>query len=148
LIVGLIVYRQLSLRNVRLELLAGTLHVRDWAAREQCWPTSSIAGLALVSVRPAGASRGAPRLVILGKNGSAVANLNGAFFDAGELATLAERLGSPVFMDLDNPVNARLLNQRFPGAATWLELHSGLASAGLVLILLVAGGIVWAVVVR
>jgi hypothetical protein len=48
----------------------------------------------------------------------------------------------------DMTVDARLLNQRFPGAATWLELHSGLAGAGLVLILLVAGAIVWAVVAR
>jgi hypothetical protein len=148
LIVVLIVYRQLSLRNVRLELMAGTLRVRDWAGRERSWPAASIGGLALVSVRPAGASRGEPRLVIVGKNGSALANLNGAFFDPGELVTLAERLGSPVFMDLDSTVDAGLLNERFPGAATWLELHSGLASAGLVVILLVAGAIVWAVVVR
>jgi hypothetical protein len=143
LILGLIAYRQLFLRNVRLELLAGTLRVRDWAGREQSWPSSSIGGLALVSVRPAGASRGAPRLVILGKNGSAVANLNGAFFDPRELATLGERLGSPAFMDLDSPVDAGLLNKRFPGAATWLELHPGRASVVFVVILVVAGLIAW-----
>jgi hypothetical protein len=143
LILGLIAYRQLFLRNVRLELLAGTLRVRDWAGREQSWPSSSIGGLALVSVRPAGASRGAPRLVILGKNGSAVANLNGAFFDPRELANLGERLGSPAFMDLDSPVDAGLLNKRFPGAATWLELHPGRASVVFVVILVVAGLIAW-----
>jgi hypothetical protein len=48
-------------------------------------------------------------------------------------------------MDVDNPVNAGLLNKRFPGAATWLELHSGLASAGFVGILLVAGLVAWMV---
>lgn len=142
-IVGVIVYRQLSIRNVRLELMAGTLRVHDWAGREQSWPVSSIGGLALVSVRPAGASRGEPRLVIVGKNGRAVANLNGGLFDPGELVALAGRLGSPVFMDLDSTVDAGLLNRRFPGAATWLELHSGLAGAGLVAILLVAAVIVW-----
>ena len=128
---------------MRLELLAGTLRVRDWAGREQSWPSSSFGGLALVSVRPAGASRGAPRLVILGKNGSAVANLNGAFFDPRELVTLGERLGSPAFMDLDSLVDAGLLNKRFPGAATWLELHPGRASVVFVVILVVAGLIAW-----
>jgi hypothetical protein len=142
-ILGLIGYRQLFLRNVRLELLTGTLRVRDWAGREQSWPRSSIRGLALVSVRPAGSSRGESRLVILGTSGSAVANLNGAFFDPRELATLGERLGSPVFADVDGPVDAVLLNKRFPGAATWLELHPGPVTVAFVVILLLAGLIAW-----
>jgi hypothetical protein len=145
LIVGLLIYRQLFLRNARLESTSGALRVRDWAGREQSWPNSSIGGLLLVSIRAAGSSRGEPRLVILAKSETALANLNGAFFDTGEIESLGERLGSPVLADTSGPVDASLLNQRFPGSATWLELHPGLASAAFVMILIIAGLIVWLV---
>jgi hypothetical protein len=143
LLVALLIYRQLFLRNARLESTAGTLRVRDWAAREQTWPVSSIGGLLLISIRPAGSSRGERRLVILEKNERALANLNGAFFAAVAIENLGERLGSPVLADMSDPVDASALNQRFPGSATWLELHPGLAGAGLVMILISAGLIVW-----
>ncbi len=145
LIVALLIYRQLFLRNARLESTAGTLRVRSWAGREQTWPNSSIGGLLLVSIRSAGSSRGEPRLVILTKSGTALANLNGAFFDASEIESLGERLGSPVLADTSNTVDASALNQGFPGAGTWLELHPGVTGAGFVMILMIAGLIVWLV---
>jgi hypothetical protein len=145
LIVALIVYRQLFLRNVRLESIAGTLHVRDWADREQSWPNSSIGGLLLVSVRAAGATRGEPRLVILGKSQTALANLNGAFFDGREIETLGARVGVPVLVETAAPIVAGLLNRRFAGSATWLELHPGLAGAAFLAVLVVAGLIAWVI---
>jgi hypothetical protein len=145
LIVTLQVYRRFFLRNAILESTSGSLRLRDWAGREQSWPLSSIGGLLLVSVRASGASRGEKRLVVLAKSGKALANLNGSFFDAGDIESLSNSVGSPVLADTSDPVEASALNQRFPGSATWLELHPGLAGAGLVMILLVAALIVWLV---
>ena len=143
LIVASVIYRQLFLRNSRLEVTAGTLLVRDWAGREQSWSDLTVSALLLLSIRPAGGTRGERRLVILGKGQTALANLNGAFFDAGQIQTLGERLGVPVLADTSNPVDASALNARFPGAATWGEVHPGLVGAAFVMILVIAGLIVW-----
>jgi hypothetical protein len=83
--------------------------------------------------------------VILGKSQTALANLNGAFFDGREIETLGARVGVPVLVETAAPIDAGLLNRRFPGSATWLELHPGLAGAAFLAVLVVAGLIAWVI---
>ena len=143
LIVGLLVYRSLLFRNVRIESSQGNVRSVDWLGREETWPASSVAGFLLARVRTAGSTRTWLRWLILGQDRKVLARLNGSFFSAVDMEHLADGIGAPVLTEIDDAVDLRQLNQRFPGAAYWLELHAGIASAGFVLVLMVAGLVAW-----
>lgn len=129
-IAAMLVYRRLFVRNTRIELVQGNVRAVDWRRRTREWPASSVRGMLLV--RPlTGSNTHWRRLLILGRDGTVLVRLNGEFFDEGDVERFAQSLRIPMLSDLSEPVALGLLNGQFPGAATWLELHSGAAGAGL-----------------
>jgi hypothetical protein len=128
----LLVYTRLFIRNTRIELVQGNVRALDWKRHARAWPASSIGGVLLV-LPLTGSSTHWRRLLILDREGTVLVRLNGEFFDDGDVERFAQRLHTPMLSNLSEPVALGLLNRQFPGATTWLELHSRAAGAALAL---------------
>jgi len=146
LVVGLVIYRLLLMRNARLEVAGGELRSVDWAGRARVWPVSSISGFVLAPIRSNGSSNRWRRWLIIGSGDRVLVRFNAAFFAEDDVKRLASSLGARMAIETDQSVEVRRLNDRFPGAASWLEIHSGAAGALFVLVLMVAGGIAWLII--
>ena len=140
---GLLAYRSLLFRNARIESTQGNIRFADWLGREETWPLSSVTGFLLARVRTGGSTRSWLRWLIVGQDRKVLVRLNGSLFSATDIERLANGIGVPVRTEADQAVDLRQLNQRFPGAAYWLEIHTGITSAGFVLVLIVAGLAAW-----
>lgn len=141
-IIALLFYRKLFRRNTRIGVIKGNLRYVDWIGHERMWPVSSVGGVLFV-LPLTGSSVRWRRLLILARDGAVLVRLNGEFFEEGDLERFAQGMRIPMLSDLSEPVTLGLLNRQFPGAASWLELHSGAAGAalafGLIAVVLIAG---------
>ena len=133
LMMGMYTYAVVAMLTRRLAVTGGELSRKGFLARTIHVADGDVAGIYLTSAMMPGGMP-APIVLFVGRDNRCLLRLNARAWRRDDIESIGRALATPVEVNDRSFPDASTINEQFPGAFTWSELHSGpltLAAVGL-----------------